>query len=142
MVGRREHSVSAPERPDSEGAPSGTQGFSIVEIVVAVLVLAIGVLATAGTTVLVVRQTMVAEVTTTRAAAVRTTIESLKALPFDSVKDGSRSIGTFDVNWTITEDNRWKSVELVSLGPGLESKSGFPTLSRSVPDTAVYWVIR
>ena len=142
MVGRIKHPVSSSDMLDSGGASLGTQGFSIVEIVVAIMVLAVGVLAMAGTTVVVVRQTLVAEVISTRAAAVRTTIESLKALPFDNVRNGSDSIGKFDVNWTITEDKRWKSVELVSVGPGLESKSGFPTVSPAVPDTAVYWVIR
>jgi prepilin-type N-terminal cleavage/methylation domain-containing protein len=122
---------------------AGRNGFTIIEVIIAIIVLAVGLLGMAGTTALVVRQISLADVATERSAAVQTTLERLRALPFDSVVNGSDSVGIFDVTWDVTTvSNQWKVVELVTTGPGTAYRGGFPMLARSVPDTFTYRIIR
>lgn len=116
-------------------------GFTIVEIVVALILLTVGVLGLAGTTIWVVRQTTLGEVTTERTVALQSVIERLRALPYDSVADGSTTEGQFDVAWTVTSESRSKAIQLITTGPGLASgSSGPPQLKQSVADTFEYRV--
>ncbi|MDT8367892.1 MAG: hypothetical protein RQ745_01705 [Longimicrobiales bacterium] len=114
-------------------------GFSIVEIVVAVILLAFGVLGLAGTTIWVVRQTTLGEVTMERTIALQTSIERLRALPYDAIVGGSATEGRFTVSWSVSAESRSKLVEFVTTGPGLASgASGPPQLQQAVADTFVY----
>jgi len=124
--------------------PEGRRGgFTMVEVIIAIVILAFGLMGMAGTTGLVVRQISLADVATERSAAVQTALEGLRALPFDSVSTGRDSVGIFLVEWTVTEfENQWKVVDLVTTGPGMERGGGFPMLSASVSDTFEYWIIR
>jgi len=124
-------------------------GFTIIEIVIAVLVLTFGVLGMAGTTAYVVRQVSLAEVTTKRAQALQSVLERVRGAGYDSVQlgsaaSGSTSVGPFAVTWTSAADgSRSILVTVVTLGPGLASVSGqLPFLSNSVTDTFTYRVIR
>jgi len=115
----------------------------MVEIIIAIVILAFGLMGMAGATALFVRQTTLAAVTTKRSAALQTTLERLRALPFDSVSTGSDSVGLFSVQWTVTTfENQWKVVDLITTGPGMARSSGFPMLTASVPDTFTYRIIR
>ena len=129
---------NSPNHPEN----SGRTGFSIVEVLIALVILAVGLLGMAGTTMLVVRQTTLADVTTERSVALQTTIERLQALPFDSLKAGQDSLGMYGISWTVTDVGQWKNLEFVTVGPGLSSGSGFPTLASSVPDTFTFRVLR
>ncbi len=135
-----------PEHPAGDPAVgvSPQAGFTIVEVIVAIVILAVGLMGMAGTTALVVRQVTLADVATQRAAALQSTIENLRATPFDNLVDGSDSVGVFDVSWSVTNpDGQWASVEIVTTGPGLTSAQGeFPILSPSVPDTFTYRILR
>lgn len=114
----------------------------MVEVIVAVVILALGLLGMAGTTAAVVKQLTLADVTTERTTALQTTIERLRALPYDSLEAGSDSVGAYDVSWSVTEGTQWKVVDIITVGPGLKAASaGFPTLERSVADTFVYRVL-
>lgn len=119
-------------------------GFTMVEVIIAIIILAFGLLGMAGTTGLLVRQITLADVATERTAALQTTLERLKALPFDSVNTGSDSVGIFDVEWAVsTFSNQWKTVRVITRGPGMVSGAGgFPALTASVPDTFNYRIIR
>jgi len=127
-----------------QGLSRGTKGgFTMVEIIIAIVILAFGLMGMAGATALFVRQTTLAAVTTKRSAALQTTLERLRALPFDSVSTGSDSVGLFSVQWTVTTfENQWKVVDLITTGPGMARSSGFPMLTASVPDTFTYRIIR
>ncbi len=127
---------SAPARTDS--------GFSLVELIMAVLVLALGVVGLAGTTVNIMRQLTLAETTTARAAALQTVVERMRALPFDSLADGADAIGRFSVSWTVVAStSQTTSLQIVTVGPGLTSASGgAPILSSSVADTFTYRALR
>ena len=54
-------------------------GFTIVEVIVAMVVLAIGVLGLAGTAAYIVRQVTLADIMTERAAALQTAVERIQA---------------------------------------------------------------
>jgi prepilin-type N-terminal cleavage/methylation domain-containing protein len=139
MVNRKPDEVSSPEG----GVKPGHAGFTLVEVIIAIIILAVGLMGMAGTTALVIRQVTLADVATERSAAVQTTIERLRALPFDSVSTGSDSVGIFDIEWTVsTFQNQWKVVRVISTGPGTARGGGFPILSGSVPDTFTYRIIR
>jgi len=119
-------------------------GFTLVEVIIAIIVLAFGLLGLAGTTALVVRQVNLAEIAHERSLALQSTIEGLRALPFDSVVAGSDSVGVFQVRWTVVApSNQWKAIELITIGPGMSTNSGgYPVLLNNIPDTFTYRIIR
>lgn len=116
-------------------------GFTLVEVVVAVVVLAVGLLGLAATTGWVVRQTTLSQVTTDRAFALQSVVENIRATPWDEVSSSTRTVGDFDVSWTVTEDPPLKTVEVVTYGPGLRSSGGFPTLGPNVADTFEFGIL-
>lgn len=119
-------------------------GFTMVEVIIAIIILAFGLLGMAGSTGLLVRQISLADVAMERTAALQTTVERLKAMPFDSVTTGSDSVGIFAVSWRVTGyTNQWKAVAITTTGPGMaQGPGGFPMLTRSVPATLDYRIIR
>ena len=125
-------------------SPDPKRGFSVVEVVVALIVLTVGVLGLAATTVYVVQQTTLAEVATERAAAVQTVVEQLRARPYAALADSSGTYGPYDVKWTVTPGARSKLVTIVSVGPGLQSGDGqgMPSLQGAVADTFSYRILR
>ncbi len=120
------------------------RGFTLVEIIIAVLVLTVGVLGLAGTTAYIVRQVTLADVMTQRAAAFQTTIDHLQALPYSSVTSGSDSVGDYAIQWTAVDDGgQSRIVTIVTVGPGLATVAGtFPFLSAQVADTFRFRVLR
>lgn len=123
---------------ETRGAPRGRAGFTIVEIVVAIMILTIGVLGLAGTTALLVRQVTMGQMATQRTVAVQSVIERLNGLDWDSVGTGSDSIGSYHVSWSITEDRaQSRMMQIVAEGPGVVTGS-FPHLSGQVADTFNY----
>jgi len=118
-------------------------GFTLIEVLVALVVLTVGVLALAGATAVAVRQVVLADVTTERAAALQSVIEGLRARPYDSLTAGSDTVGTFSATWTVSSTKRSKVLSIVTLGPGLESAyGGMPRLAAQVRDTFVYRIAR
>jgi prepilin-type N-terminal cleavage/methylation domain-containing protein len=80
-----------------DGGQRSRAGFTMIEVIIAITVLAVGVLGLAGTTAYIVRQVTLADVMTERTAALQTVIERVQAMPFDSVSAGSDSVGSFAV---------------------------------------------
>ena len=121
---------------------SGSQaGFSLVELVMAIFVLAFGVVGLATTTFNVTRQLTLAEVTTARAAVVQSVMERIHATAFDSIGEGGDTIGPMMVSWTVTDSTaQTKALRIVTVGPGRASMS--QSLSSAVSDTATYTVLR
>ena len=117
-------------------------GFTIVEVIVAVIVLAIGVVSMASTTIYVIRQVTLADLTTKRSFALQQTLESLRATGYDNLAAGSDSVGVFQVDWTVSVDSRSTEVTVITTGPGLTSVEGYPMLAGGVADTFTYRVIR
>lgn len=116
----------------------------MVEVIIAIVILAVGVLGLGGTTAYIVRQVTLADIMTERSAALQSVVERLQAMTYDSVGTGSDSIGQFSVSWTTTDESaQSKLVSIVTTGPGLQTASGnpFPMLGQNVPDTFQYRVI-
>ncbi len=124
--------------------PKGRMGFTMVEVIFAIMILAIGLLGMAGTTALVVRQVTAADLATERSAALQTTIERLQALPFSQLANGSDSVGIFGVTWRVTAPTgQWAALEIVTTGPGVARSGGsFPMLMPNVPDTFIHRILR
>ena len=134
-----------PRRRSSDSPPPRRSGFTIVEVIVAMVILAVGVLGLAGTTAYIVRQVTLADIMTERAAALQTAIERVQAMDWDSVDTGSDSVGIYGVRWTSTTiGTQLKEVTVVTYGPGLESSADnpFPILTQEVADTFSFKVIR
>lgn len=133
--------MSSLDRPASKRTDAG---FSLVELIMAVVVLALGVVGLAGTTLNIMRQLTLAEATTARAAAHQSVIERMRALPFDSLAAGSDTIGPFTVSWTVVgSTGQTRSLRIVTVGPGQTFASGGSLmLSSSVADTLTYRALR
>jgi prepilin-type N-terminal cleavage/methylation domain-containing protein len=123
-------------------APSARAGFTLVEVLVALIILTVGVLGLAGTTALAVRQVTVADITAERATALQSVIERLRSQDYGDLAAGSDSIGRFDTRWTVTEDPRSKEIEIVTIGPGVASGAAMSGLGAEVADTFVYRIVR
>jgi prepilin-type N-terminal cleavage/methylation domain-containing protein len=123
--------------------PISRDGFTLIEVVVAMVVLTFGVLGLAGSTMYLVNQVSVADLATERVAVVQSVVESLRAQPFDTVSSGIDSVGVFSVEWrSWVEGPRSKGIEIVSTGPGLVTTSDGPRILSAVADTFYYQVVR
>jgi prepilin-type N-terminal cleavage/methylation domain-containing protein len=120
----------------------GRAGFSMVEVIIAMVILAVGVLGLAGTTAYIVRNVTYADLMTERAAAFQTIVDRIQSLPFDSVESGSDSVGIFAVTWSSTLDGpQNKIVEIVTVGPGV-LRANIPLNNPQVVDTFEFRVLR
>jgi prepilin-type N-terminal cleavage/methylation domain-containing protein len=121
---------------------SGRGGFSMVEVIIAIVILAVGVLGLAGTTAYIVRQVTLADLMTERSAAFQTIVDRIQSLPFDNVTTGSDSVGIFAVTWDAVLDGpQNKIVTIVTTGPGLGGTT-VPTNDPQVVDTFIFRVLR
>ena len=112
-------------------------GFSLAELIVAIVILSMGVLSMAGTSIWVVRQTTLSRLETERAVARQSAIEGVLADPFADVVGGSDSFGIFDVTWTVTADvGSYRTLRVVTVGQGrIPGSTGMTMLSSQVADT-------
>ena len=118
-------------------------GFTLVEVIVATLILTVGVLGLAGTTGLLVRQVTAGEMATQRAAAFQTAVERLQALDWEAVSNGSTTVGRYAVNWSVAQEYAQSRVmTIVTRGPGLNTSNGFPSLRPNVYDTFSFRLLR
>ena len=115
-------------------------GFSLAELIVSIVILSVGVLSMAGTSAWVVRQITLSKLSTERAVARQSAIESIMAGTFARAVGGSGTFGSFTVNWTVTEDaGAFKTLQIVTVGLGRSAGSeGMTTLSSEVADTVFF----
>ena len=117
---------------------SPRDGFTIVELVIAVIILSFGVLGLAGTTMLVVRQVTLADVNTERTAALQTVVERLRAMNANNITAGSQTVGSFAVAWSVESENSLgRTIRVITNGPGLrrDAAATVPMLGANVADT-------
>ena len=108
----------------------GERGFSVIELLVALVVLSIGLLAMASVMGSLVIQTRAADIRTERSFAVQQAVERLKArnlsLVEDLPQDSAQRIGSYPVWWNVTgATGQRREVEIYTLGPGYEAGAGF-----------------
>ncbi|MDH3271407.1 MAG: prepilin-type N-terminal cleavage/methylation domain-containing protein [Gemmatimonadota bacterium] len=117
-------------------------GFTLVEVIIAVIILAVGVLGLAGSTAYIVRQITFSDLLTERSVAFQTVIDRLQSIPYDSVVDGSDSIGVFAIRWRVTPDGpQSKIVRLWTRGPGM-ANAPVPTNNPLHVDSFDFRVLR
>ena len=117
------------------GGVRADAGFSMVELIMALFVLAFGVIGLATTTLFITRQLTLAEVTTARVAVVQSVMERIRATPYDSISAGGDTIGPLVVSWTpLVTTPQTTAVRIVSVGPGaaVSASQSPPMLSNAV----------
>ena len=132
-------------RKEGQDGPRTDSGFSLVESVVAVLILAMGALGMASTTLLITRQITLAEANTARIVATQSVMERVLATPYNSLSAGQDTIGPVVVSWHVSSTKRdTKTIQIITVGPGSSSTSGTQAtaiMSRSVADTFTFNVL-
>lgn len=133
------------KRSAAPGRLSSRAGFSLVEVIVAMLVLTVGLLGLAAGTGWMLRTVEMGELETTRSAALQSAVESLRAEPFGNLADGSETFGDYTVSWTLgLAGSQSQEVEFVVTGPGRvpAPEGGMPTLEPGVSDTFHYQLLK
>ena len=134
----RRRAGPAVSSPDAHGR----RGFSLIEVIIAMLILTIGVLGLATTTGHIVRQITLGDLMTERSVAFQTVIDRLQSLPYDSVVAGTDSVGVFALRWTVTPDGaQSKMVRIWTRGPGVGGQT-FPTNDPVKIDSFDFRVLR
>ncbi len=91
---------------------NGTRGFTLVELVVAVLVLTVGVLALAGTAAAVTRMVGWGQRLSGSAIAAQSRLEALRAGGCGSLGSGRDSVGPYRLQWSVTEAGSLRTIAL------------------------------
>jgi prepilin-type N-terminal cleavage/methylation domain-containing protein len=129
-------------RPEDTRATAARAGFTMVEVIMAMLILTVGLLGLAGATGYMVRTVTLGDLMTERSVAFQSTIDRLQSLPYDNVTTGSDSVGIFAISWASENDGpQSKIVTLVTVGPGVVPGSAHMQ-SPSVADTFVFRILR
>lgn len=108
----------------------GSGGFTIVEVLIAIVILAVGMLALATTSIVATTQVKIADLKTERSVAVQQAIERLRAMPFDSIRAlpeaNARQFGSFRVWWDNNPQGRYlTTISVITRGPGYRAGSGW-----------------
>lgn len=119
----------------------GRNGLTLIEVVVAMIVLAVGLLGLAAGTGWAVRSAELSRIETNRATAKQSAVEELRATPFNQVGTGTATFGAYDVSWRQEDsDQNWRLMEIVVQGPG-RVPGGAGTVEGQVTDTIFYRLI-
>ena len=104
--------------------PAARAGFSLVELIIALLILTVGIFALGASSMYVLAQVRASELRAERTVAVRDAAESLRAVPWPSLPDecANRTFqsGRYSVRCTVLPSSSisFRVLELVSEGPG------------------------
>lgn len=106
------------------------EGLTLVEMVVAMLVVSVGLLAMAGASGLMAIQIRVADLRTERMAAIQQAVEEVRAKPFTEIeeleKDEAIKVGDFTIWWDVESVGpNLVHLHVHSSGPGFELGSGW-----------------
>ena len=105
-------------------------GFTLVEIMVATVVLAVGMLAMAASTGYISSEIRNASWNTQRVMAREEVIERLRALPFDTVATNATAVavGRYNMTWTVSSITpNLKGVVVIASGPAYRIGRGART---------------
>ena len=89
--------------------PRARSGFTVVEVILAIIVLGIGVLGLAGTAGVVTNQMGGGGTRTVAAGVAQSVFDSLNARPCTSITSGSAVMNRVNVAWTVADsgETRW-----------------------------------
>ena len=125
-------------------ANNNSGGFSLVEVVVAILVLSFGLLAMAASTGYVATQLRSTTWDTQRNLARQQVIEQLRATVFANITQNTagQAIGPYTVRWNVTNVSAaQRRVEIITTGPAYRSSANRRTMS-TIVDTAIVNIAR
>jgi type IV pilus modification protein PilV len=107
-------------------------GFTVVEVLIAVLVLTVGLLGMVTTAALTTRMIAQGQHYTEASAIANERFEILRARPCSEMSGGSEHVGRFSVSWTVTADQSgiWRRVDLAVISPTARGTrtDGFTTI--------------
>jgi prepilin-type N-terminal cleavage/methylation domain-containing protein len=83
----------------------GRSGFTVVELLISVIIIAIGVVGFATAVGLVSTELWIGNRDTEVSLLMADQAELLKSLPYDSVKSGTRVEGDYQLAWTVQNGN-------------------------------------
>jgi prepilin-type N-terminal cleavage/methylation domain-containing protein len=123
---------------------SEDRGFTLIEVIVAMLVLTAGLLAMAAGGGWAARSVDSAWVNTERANALQAGIERVRATPFEEIEEGSLQVGRYQVTWSEqSSSDRATVLEFQVEGPGVQpGVFGLARVGASVSSTFSYSVVR
>lgn len=119
-------------------------GLTLIELVVAMLVLAIGLLGMAGGTGLIIRTVDLAELQTARGAALQSAVEEVRSTPWNDLQAGQGTYGDFTVAWAVQGSDSESILfrfRVVGPGPGGGSAGG-PQIAPDAVSTLDYRINR
>lgn len=98
---------------------SGERGFTIVEVIIAMIVLTVGLLGLVSTAALTTRMISQGQRYSEAAALANERFEILRATPCASMADGSNTSGQVQVAWTVTaiQSNRARQAGVAVRSP-------------------------
>ncbi len=113
----------------------GRGGFTIIEMLVALVVVSVGLLAMASVMGTLVLQTRAADIRTERSFAVQQTAERLRAQSFSAITDRAEAdavtVGSYDVWWRVASSTSNKrQMQVFTKGPGYVPGAGFIAAKR------------
>jgi Tfp pilus assembly protein PilV len=123
--------------------PAG--GFSLLEVVVAMLVLTIGMFAMAATSGYMSIQVRVADLQTERAAAVQEAVEQIRGTRFADIESRTEAhaleIGAYQVWWDVERDGfSLLHLNVHSSGPGYVTGQGWSAAVVQTSRVSVAWL--
>jgi type IV pilus assembly protein PilV len=112
------------------GTRAGRGGFTVIELLVALVVLSVGLLAMASVMGTLILQTRAADIRTERSFAVQQAAERLRAQSFGSITDRAEAdawrVGSYDVWWVVAGGSSTKrQIAVYTKGPGYVPGDGF-----------------
>ncbi|TVP77413.1 MAG: prepilin-type N-terminal cleavage/methylation domain-containing protein [Gemmatimonadales bacterium] len=114
---------------------SSVAGFSLVELVVAMIILTVGLLALAAGTGFVIRTTELGRVDTERSAAIQSAVERLRALDYEDLEPGSLEEDPYEIEWEVADQTPGATqMRIIVSGPG----RGAARAEANVVDTTFY----
>lgn len=87
-------------------------GFTLIEVIVAIMVLTIGVLALVGSSRVAAASLQRATLELRVAELIQEDVERLRTLPFDSLVDGQATRLAGDSRWLVTDSGSYLRIEL------------------------------
>jgi hypothetical protein len=107
-------------------------GLTIVELLIAIVILTVGVLALAATAGLVSAHVGDGGRLTGAAHAARSTLDSLRGVPCASLTSGSAARGVLTLDWSVTRDTLAADVA-VTVGSSLRRRARSDAFRATVP---------
>ncbi len=95
------------------------RGFTVVEVLIAVLLLTVGLLGMVTTAALTTRMIGQGQRYGEASAIANERFEILRSKPCAEMTGGSAQVGRFSLNWTVTPDqaDTWRRVEVTVVSP-------------------------